>query len=297
MTFSIIIPTRDRPRQLIECLESVARLRCEKTSLEVIVIDDGGEGSLEEVVARFRDRLDLSLCEQQENRGPAAARNAGAERAAGSVLAFTDDDCILAEDWLEKVATKLASADGTIVGGRTVNAQTKNIFCMASQCLIDYLYEYYNDDENDARFLTSNNMAIPTRQFLEVGGFDPQFPKAAAEDRDLCDRWRMSGRRMVYDPKAVVFHKHHLGPRRFWKQHFNYGRGAHRFQRERARRSGEGHRFEPFKFYSEMLSYPFRAGQGARSPILTMLLVLTQVANAAGFFLEKARHAARRSRR
>jgi GT2 family glycosyltransferase len=133
-------------------------------------------------------------------------------------------------------------------------------------------------------------MAVPVQSFRAVGGFDPRYPKAAAEDRDFCDRWRMSGRRMAYAPEAVVYHRHHLNPKRFWSQHFNYGRGACRFQRERSRRSGERQRFEPFAFYLDMVCYPFRIGRGAWSPILSALLMVSQVGNSAGFFWEKGRH-------
>jgi GT2 family glycosyltransferase len=286
--FSIIIPTRDRPGQLAECLQSVARLETQSSRFQVIVVDDGSASSLEPVVEPFRDRMDITLW-TQEGRGPAAARNAGAKRARGAFLAFTDDDCSPAADWLEKIAARVDSLPDGIVGGRTINTLHNNPFSTASQDLVNYLYDYYNTDSDNARFLTSNNMAVPARSFNAVGGFDPRYPKAAAEDRDFCDRWRATGRRMAFASEAVVYHRHHLDPKTFWNQHFNYGRGAFRFQRERSRRSGEHQRFEPFAFYLEMARYPFRLGRGAWSPVLSALFIVSQVGNSAGFFWERGR--------
>src|SRR5262249_60796243 len=66
-SFTVIVPTRDRPAQLQGCLEALDRQ--DYPSYEVVVVDD------------------------TRGEGPAAARNAGAERARGELLAFTDDAC------------------------------------------------------------------------------------------------------------------------------------------------------------------------------------------------------------
>ena len=65
----------------------------------MIVVDDGGPTPLDPVVAPFRTQVSLTLI-RQRNAGPSAARNAGAERASGEYLAFTDDDsCWILAGW------------------------------------------------------------------------------------------------------------------------------------------------------------------------------------------------------
>jgi GT2 family glycosyltransferase len=119
-----------------------------------------------------------------------------------------------------------------------------------------------------------------------VGGFDPSYPTAAAEDRDICDRLRLRGYNMVYVPEAVVYHVHSLDMRKFWSQHFGYGRGAFRFWRAHQGRSGRKIRIEPPGFYWGMLTYPLRL-QHCRAPLaVAALLLLSQVANFAGFLWE-----------
>jgi len=97
----------------------------------VIVVDDGGETSLEALVARFRDQLGVTLL-RQSHAGPAAARNTGAARAAGEFLAFTDDDCPPATDWLKTLAGRFAKDSDCVVGGRTINALPDNPYSKAS---------------------------------------------------------------------------------------------------------------------------------------------------------------------
>jgi hypothetical protein len=68
------------------------------------------------------------------------------QRAKGQFLAFTDDDCRPAADWLQALAQRFATAPDHAVGGRTVNALTNNPYTTASQLIVDFVYAYYNAD-------------------------------------------------------------------------------------------------------------------------------------------------------
>jgi GT2 family glycosyltransferase len=284
--FSIVIPTYARPRQLVTCLRSLERSSYPANQFEVIVVDDGSEMPPETAVAAFRNRLNVTLLTQQ-HAGPAAARNTGAARAKGRVLVFTDDDCTPAPDWLEALARRSATAPDCAVGGQTVNALPDNPYSAASQMLIDYLYTYYNADPSQAFLFTSNNLALPTDRFHAIGGFDTTFPRAAGEDRELCDRWHHYGYRMIYAPEMVVYHSHKLTLRTFCRQHFNYGRAASHFHDVRARRYHGQIRIEPASFYLNMLRYPLAHTQRRRALLFAALLLTTQAANASGFFWER----------
>jgi len=277
--FSIIVPTSDRPRQLAICLQFLACLNYPRDHFEVIVVDDGSEVPPETVVASFRDKIDVTLL-TQTHAGPAAARNFGAARAKGRFLAFTDDDCAPTADWLQKLAARFAHAPDAAIGGRTLNALPDNPYSTASQLLMDYLYSYYNANPNQARFLASNNLGLPAERFHAIGGFDAGWLRAAADDRELCDRWLHNGYRMIYAPEVLVYHAHPLTFRTFWRQHFNYGRGAFYFHRVRALR------MEPLGFYRRLLHYPFVKVYSRQVLLLVSLMGLAQVANAAGFFWE-----------
>jgi glycosyltransferase involved in cell wall biosynthesis len=281
--FSIIVPTHNRPYQLAICLEAIVNQTYPSSNFEVIVIDDGSKSPIAPAVSRFHDRLNLTLI-TQPNRGPALARNTGAAKAQGRYLAFTDDDCAPAPDWLQKLEERFDSISDIMVGGKTINVLTGNAYSTASQVLISYLYEYYNADKNNARFLTSNNIAVSTKSFRALGGFDPGYPSAAAEDRDFCDKWQCRGHHMIYAPEVIVYHRHNLSLRSFLMQHFAYGRGASRFHQTRSIRSDRSLRLEPLSFYINLMLYPFGEGKSRRSLFIAALLFLSQMSNAAGFF-------------
>ena len=149
------------------------------------MVDDGGSTPLGEGIARFGEGLELRVL-HQTHAGPAVARNTGAAQARGDYLAFTDDDCMPLPDWLRALAVRLAATPNSAIGGKVLNALCHNPYSTASQLLIDRLYTYYNADPANARLLISSNLALPKRQFHEIGGFDTSFPPiAGGEDRAL----------------------------------------------------------------------------------------------------------------
>jgi GT2 family glycosyltransferase len=294
--FSVVIPTYRRPDQLADCLEALAGVDYPLERFEVIVVDDGG-GAARSGLGGSLNGLDVTVV-QTAHRGPAAARNLGVARARGDLVAFTDDDCVPSRGWLRALAGHLAQDSGPVVGGRSVNVLRSNPYAEASQFILDCVYAYYNADPRRARLLTSNNLAMPAGVFRAIGGFDPGFPTSGGEDRDLCDRLRHADRRMTYAADAVVHHAHALNLRRFWRQHFAYGRGAWRFHRGRARR-GSGRLRNELGFYGTAIRFTashVRELELTRAARLVALLAVWQLANTAGFAWEAVRGAAGRAR-
>ncbi len=283
--FSIIIPTYNRPAQLKVCLESLKHLEYPQEDFEVIVVDDGSRFPLQEAITLFGNRLNIRLITQEHN-GPAMARNRGATEAKGSLLAFTDDDCTPAPDWLKTLKAHFDRTPDRMIGGWTSNVEADNLYSETSFLLIQYLYAYYNADPGNARFFTSNNLALPAENFHAIHGFNPAFPRAAGEDREFCERWLDHGFRMTYAPEVQVYHRHALTFSAFCRQHFNYGRGAFRFHKVRRRGRSGRFRIEPLSFYSNMLGHPFSSKRKGSAFLFSALLFITQIANAAGFLWE-----------
>jgi GT2 family glycosyltransferase len=279
---SIVVPTRDRPAALARCLAALARLDPPAGGLEVIVVDNGATLQLGEPPAGLEVRSLIGA-----GTGPGAARNLGAEHAAGELLAFTDDDCEPQPGWLSALLPEVA--DGVAAGGRTVNLLADNPYSEASQHVQDLVYAHFNSDPRHARFVASNNLAMRRDDFLAAGGFDAVGFTYGAEDRDLCDRWRAAGNRLVYAPAAVVGHAHRLGLASYARQHFAYGRGAARFHAARAAR-GTGRLRDEMAFHGNLALW--RASLALRPPRRAAqtiaLLALWQAANAAGYAAERA---------
>jgi GT2 family glycosyltransferase len=289
-SFSIVIPTYSRPARLFECLRAMSRMEYPRDRFDVIVVDDGGDTPLGAALASFRSELTVSLVEQP-NAGPAAARNAGAERARGQFLAFTDDDCLPEPGWLAELAQVLTREPECMVGGTTVSAGPANLCSVTSQLILEMVYHHYNADPLRARFLASNNLALSLRAFREIGGFDPTF--RTAEDRELCDRWLRRGNRIIYQPRARVRHARILNARSFCRVHFEYGRGAARFHRVRAARKS-GTMLADSRFHLHIgnwLCRPLMSVPREQVVPVALLLAAWQTANFAGFLWESARQA------
>jgi GT2 family glycosyltransferase len=284
--FSVVVPTYGRAHLLSECLAALAKQDYPKDRWEVLVVDDGSPNPPQEVVQSFRESMDVDLL-IKNHAGPAAARNHGAARARGEYIAFTDDDCAPAPDWLSALEARFKTNPRSAIGGKSLNNKPANLYSTASQLLIDYLYAYYNEDPDHAVFLTSNNLAVPTAVFHEVGGFDTGFVKAAAEDRELCDRWIASGYPLIYAPEVIVGHNHELSLRTFCRQHFNYGTGAFRFHQIWIERHHKNVRVEPALFYLKLLGYPFSRSNSRSDVLLALSLLVSQGANATGFLWQR----------
>jgi glycosyltransferase involved in cell wall biosynthesis len=279
---SIVVPTRNRPAALGTCLRSLARLNYPRDRMEVVVVDDGGVTDLEPVLAPIRAVLDVALL-RQEWAGPASARNLGAESAHGELLAFTDDDCAPRPEWLRLLAQRYMAQPTSATGGLTINALSENPYSKVAQMIIDAGYAQCNYGSSALPFFTTNNLAVPADGFRLAGGFDASF--ITAEDREFCARWTGDGRKIVYEPDALVDHSHDLTFWSFCRLYFTYGRGAFQFHRKQAIR-GRPVRLEP-SFYLRTLPRQAFAGRSiVEGSFLSALLFPWHLANTAGFLWE-----------
>jgi len=264
----VIVPTRDRPAALGECLQALA-LQTAAETLEVIVVDDGSSaaGEVVEVVARHpRARL-----VHASGFGPAAARNLGAAAAHGPILCFTDDDCVPRNDWAERLAEAIdAGADAA--AGSTLSAGGS--LAAASELVAGAPAGGRPQGGGLLTFAPSNNLAV-SKLVFDALPFDESYPDAAAEDRDWCARLAASGCALHHVPGAVVVHRQQLTLGRFLKRQVRYGEGAYRF---RSGHGGRPPRLEPAGFYLALVRRAF--GQGGR---VGVLVVVAQAATAVGF--------------
>jgi GT2 family glycosyltransferase len=280
-SFSIIVPAWDRPGPLAACLRALLEQDYPEDAFEIIVVDDGSEVPLRENVAEARADSRVRWVRLPVNEGPASARNQGAMHARGRYLAFTDDDCIPAPDWLKNLHEALESAPGHAVGGRLVDGCPENLWAAANQYILDAVYEYYNTDQRRSRFFATANIAMAAGHFREAGGFDRRY--RTSEDRDFCARWMRAGFGLIYAPEAVVVHESAMGPGRFWVRHYRFGEGAFRFRTQHERTANGAMKLEPGGFYRRLCFAPLDAGFTVRAVGLSSLVILSQAASALGF--------------
>lgn len=267
LIFSIVVCTYHRPGQLRELLQSLDLQEFPHDRFEVILVDDSGEDILGDVITSFRDRLQIRKI-VTAHAGPAPARRAGVEIANGEFLAFTDDDCRPAIDWLQRLYAVLVANPGTGAGGPMINALTANPYSAATQLLVDLLMEHSNHAE--VQYISTANAAFPLREFRKVDALCAYWSTWGGEDREMCRRWLESGRKILFDPATVIYHYHGLDLAGFLNQHYRYGIGSGQFHRKAGYQGPE--------FYSDLLTAGLRRGGAA----VQFLIYVAQAATLAG---------------
>lgn len=274
---AIIVPSFNRPEQLHRCLQALVAQ--DHPSFEIIIVDDGSATPLAPVCAPFAPQV---RCIRQDNAGPARARNRGVSETSAAFVALTDDDCCPHPNWLSELQKAHAGVDTRLVGGRVENGLPNDRYATASQSLCDFLYSYFNAGDGGMPFFTSNNIALSRAGFDRLDGFDDTFPLAAAEDRDFGLRWLEQGGENAYAPDAVIDHFHAMTFQKFWRQHSNYGKGAHHLHSVLDARGSDQPKREPFGFYRDLLLWPLRQ-KGLRGLPETVLMGLSQVGMINGY--------------
>ena len=206
MSVSIIIPTFNGAARIAKCLEALLP-QTAPINAEILVIDDGSSDGTGEVVSRYPGVHLIS----QANAGPAAARNRGALEAKGTIILFTDDDCVPTSDWLAGMIKPFEDQDVVGVKGAY---RTRQKSLVARFVQADYEDRYrLMATLPDIDFVDTYSAAFRRDRFLEMNGYDTSFPVACAEDIELSYRMSERGWKMKFVPTAIVYHTH---PDRFW---------------------------------------------------------------------------------
>ena len=189
---SVVVPTHGRPELLTRCLDALAQQTLPRNDYEVVVVSDGPDPRTRAVLERSGYRV--RHVELPEQRGPAAARNAGWRAAASDVIAFTDDDTVPATEWLAAGLAAMATGCDAVAG---------RVVMPISRQPTDY--ERDSAKLAEAEFVTANCFVTAAR-LRAIGGFDERFTLAWREDSDLQFRLLSSGAILRRAPQAVVVH-------------------------------------------------------------------------------------------
>jgi glycosyltransferase involved in cell wall biosynthesis len=189
------VPTFRRDELLSRCLHQLQRQNLDSRQYEIIVVDDGPSESTRRLVDSLQcsGGPPLRYIGAATAHGPAAARNLGWRASRGTVIAFTDDDCLPQSDWLLTGLRAIREADA--VTGRTLVPLPER----------PTDYERDTSGLGQASFITAN--CFCRRSVLEeIGGFDERFTTAWREDSDLHFALLEHGKRIVRVKDAVVVH-------------------------------------------------------------------------------------------
>jgi len=175
---SVVIPVHNSNQTLRECLDAIFSNKFE--DFEVIVVDDKSTDNSVEIIKNYK----CKSIKLDENKGPAFARNTGANSATGDILLFIDSDVIIKSDALINVNQLFKDNRETIFQGiYTHDTNYKNISTQYQQSF--YSYYTWNPKDKYTNILTSCYFAIAKKKFFECEGFNTKIKRATAEDEEF----------------------------------------------------------------------------------------------------------------
>jgi len=194
--FSVIIPTHNRKAMLARCLDAIAGQEGGLADCEVVVVDDGSTDGTAEVLGAARYPFALT-CHTIPNAGPGRARNAGAARATGVFLAFTEDDVLPDRNWLASARQRLAAGTVDLLEGRTVREGDRG--------------DIRRFEPDPVPSFIPCNLFVRRDVFARLGGYDETFFEATSglyfrEDADLGFRLLAAGIQAHLASEVVVEH-------------------------------------------------------------------------------------------
>lgn len=243
---SVVIPTHDRPQQVVELVHSILASEYPADRYEVIVVDNAPSGpdTAQLIWQTFGEHPQVRYT-RKKRAGSSYARNSGVELALGDIVVFADDDVLVDRYWLAEMARGFETSKdvgcvtGLIVpmelktpaqewfeqfGGFCKAGMTRRLFNLTDHRDTSPLFPY-----NVGSYGAGASMAFRRSVLRELKGFDPALGPATltlgGEDIDAMLRMILSGRTLLYTPAAIARHcarreYHHLH-----KQIQGYGSG------------------------------------------------------------------------
>ncbi len=212
---SIIIPTRDQPEFLGACLRSIFE-KTTHSDFEVILVDTG-----------TTDRQALELFQKYPATvvpcpGPfnySRANNLGAREATGEFLVLLNNDTeVITPDWLQELLFCAAAEDVGAVSPLLLypdqSVQHAGVV-LGMRGTADHIMRGFPADSDgyfgslsctrEVSAVTAACMMLRREDFLNCGGFREEF-RTIYQDLDLCLRLRSEGKRVLFTPRARLYH-------------------------------------------------------------------------------------------
>ncbi len=221
LNFSLIVPVYNRPEEVEELLESLAK-QTDK-DFEVLMIEDGSSLPCKDVCEKYSNELNI-IYHFKPNSGPGPSRNFGMEQANGNYFIIFDSDCLIPPQYLENVRKELGLKYVDCFGGPDAAHPSFS----DTQKSINYVMTSFlttggirGGNEALGKFQPrSFNMGISKEVYLKVGGYGKIHP---GEDPDLSFRIWNAGFKTTLIKNAFVYHKRRIDFPKFSKQVYKFG--------------------------------------------------------------------------
>ena len=208
---SVVICTHNRKEHLLKAIRTFKKI---KKSYFGLVVIDSSDKKLNNSESKGID----NYIYDGTTKPLSPKRNIAIKRVKADFIIFTDDDCIPAKNWFSEIMEPFSDYKVACVTGRTIpfgefkKSDFEKIFTFDNLGREKMVIQRHFGLQNLWRFGHGNNMAFRASIFREVGLFDERLGVGtegkAGEDVDMFYRIYKAGYKIVFNPNAVILHKH-----------------------------------------------------------------------------------------
>jgi glycosyltransferase involved in cell wall biosynthesis len=203
---SVVVPTRNRPEHALACVKELLKAEGFR---EIIVVDQSDSDATELLLGTLADPR--ARCVRSPLRGATNGRNVGIALSTGEVIAFTDDDCRVAVDWVTQIADIFATdPDAAVVCGRVYVPEElqKDGFAIGFEPGVREWWHRFPPPDRD--WGITANLSARRSVFDQLGKFDPLLgpgaPLRCGEEPDLLFRVLKAGMKVINAREVQVAH-------------------------------------------------------------------------------------------
>ncbi|HET6389425.1 glycosyltransferase family 2 protein [Hyphomicrobium sp.] len=206
---SAVICTRNRPEKIGHAIESI--LTNSYPNFDLTVIDQSTSDDTEAIVGRLRARDSRIRYVRMRQSGLSRAYNLAIASTTGPIIAFTDDDCLVPPDWIEKIVAAFDSQrDGELIYGQVVPAYPEGDGEALTPLLRIQKPERLDRANGFRVFGMGANFAARRSLFERTGLFDEALggggPLKSSQDFDLAYRAFRRNAVILLRPEVIVRH-------------------------------------------------------------------------------------------
>ncbi|MHA1580165.1 MAG: glycosyltransferase [Candidatus Freyarchaeota archaeon] len=223
LSVSVVLCAYNRKHDVTECIDSI--LKQDYPDFDIWVVDDAStDGTYEFLKERFGKNKKLHLIRNVTEMGNTRSRNMVMRQSRGEIIASTDDDCIVHQNWIANLVKVFEESPNIgLVTGKVLPI----FYGKVPKWLEPPIYPILAIRTENQRTETLNpygcNMAVRRSVMEKINFLNEDITRKhgglySGEDTDLGIRVRAAGYRVVYTPHAVVEHK--MFPERISKEHF-----------------------------------------------------------------------------
>lgn len=230
-SFSIIIPTINRKKELEKLLESISILNYKRLN-EVIIVDQNKNNLIDDIVNKYKEKFVIKHY-KVDFIGASKARNFGALKATGEILNFPDDDSQMIENTLETINKKFIEKQECIaICGKIEDRESK-----------ENILRFFNKDSYVSFLNLYNttiecNLFIKKDEFIKIGMFDENLGigtyYGAEEGADLICRLLYKKKKIFYINETLFYHPNKKKEPNM-KKYYSYGLGTGRLAKKHIR--------------------------------------------------------------